>query len=189
MDSKSDVCEDSCKQHIAILGLNQVGKTVIGNYLTTGIQRTDFRPTLAINFGFILFNQVKFQIVDYPGQKSLRHTWNKCIDAITIIIFVVDAADPARIVEVNKELKIFLENPNLEKKKCSVLFLYHKIDLPKAQRSIEEITPFFNEEFFRENGIHDIHFFRTSIHNPSTLDNVRDKIGSIILKELFNESK
>jgi GTP-binding protein SAR1 len=158
------------QNQISFMGLDRAGKTVISNYLSSGVVNTDFRPTLSINYNTSIIQDIKYLFCDLPGQKKLRQTWIKVITTTKCLIFMIDTSDASRFFEAANEFEIILSRKT--DKNTKILFLYHKIDLPKAKENLEEAKLFFNVEFFLEFGFKNVKFFETSIYNEESLDMV-----------------
>ena len=162
------------KNGISIIGLDRAGKSVITNYLATGILVKDFKPTLALNYSKIIFNGIKYPWCDAPGQQSLRSTWNKCLQIAMFVIYVLDISDSARYPEALDELTKVIKNPDLEG--IPMVFLFHKIDMIKNKDDEMQAKLFFSEDFIQSFGHRELKFFDTSIFQLNTLDAVKEYI-------------
>ncbi len=162
------------QNQISMIGLDRAGKTVIFNYLATGIVSTDYRPTLAINYSRIVVDQIKYAILDIPGQQRLRNLWIQKCEQVKCVIFVLDTADAVRFPEADQELTKFLK----EYEGCNYifLFLFHKMDLPHAKQHIDEAKIYFNADIFKSRGCKNVKFIETSIADPTSLDAIKTEL-------------
>ena len=154
-----------------IIGLDRAGKSVIMNYLATGILVKEIKPTLNIDYGSIILYNIKCPFYDTPGQKSLRSTWTKVLNLASFVIYTIDAADVARYLESMNELLGVLKNPHLQN--IPLIILFHKMDLPAARAHLEELKTYFSQDFIDSYGVRDVAYFETTIDDLSSLDAVK----------------
>jgi len=120
---------EAAKYEIAIIGLDNAGKTTIVNRLL----RSEFVPTtrtLGVNYRTVKYKQIQFNIVDLGGQKVYRNLlWAPALEKeISAIIFVLDSAD----IRVSEASEAFWESIK-HNEKAPVLFIANKIDLPGSR--------------------------------------------------------
>jgi small GTP-binding protein len=169
-------------KQISFVGLDRAGKTVLSNYFVTGEINPNFTPTLSINYSLLILNNIKYSIADLPGQKKLRRMWMKACDTAKCIIFMLDTSDAVRFPESDHEFANILKN--LSDHSIPLYFLYHKIDLPKAQKNFPEAKMFFNQEYFSDMGFDNVKFFKTSIYEVETLNEVIKDFTRCIASEV-----
>lgn len=71
------------------------------------------------------------------GQEKYRHLWEKCIESVEGIIFVIDSDDRCRMCIVKDELDNLLMKEPIKSKKLPILFFSNKMDLPSAMTTVE----------------------------------------------------
>lgn len=169
---------EKSKTPITIVGLDRAGKSVITNYLATGILVKEIRPTLNLDYGSIILNNLKCPFFDTPGQKSLRSLWGKVLDIACFIIFTIDVADVSRYLEALDEFTTILKNKKLDH--VPLLILFHKMDLVQAKEHLEEVKAYFSPEYIKSFGEREFTYFETNINDLSTLDAVKDYLTTHI---------
>ncbi|MFX0100272.1 MAG: ADP-ribosylation factor-like protein [Candidatus Hodarchaeota archaeon] len=126
------------KINIAIIGLDNAGKSTTLNFLVEG-EPTETIPTVGVNYEQIKMKKVDINMIDLGGQQAFRKFWKGPIQSSQCLVFVIDATDKVRFPEAADELydalKIFPED-------FPVLILANKQDLEGAA-SKEDIV----EEF------------------------------------------
>ena len=86
-------CPDSSKipkTHVAVLGLDQAGKTTILNFLRAGTM-TETVPTFGVNVEFLRYGKLHIKAYDLGGQAVFRSYWKGFVKQANAVIFVVDA--------------------------------------------------------------------------------------------------
>ncbi|MHA1974697.1 MAG: ADP-ribosylation factor family protein [Candidatus Hodarchaeales archaeon] len=121
--------KEATQHEIAIIGLDNAGKTTIVNRLL----RSEFVPTtrtLGVNYRTVKYRQIQFNIVDLGGQKIYRNLlWAPALEKeISAIIFVLDSAD----LRISEASEAFWESIK-HNEKAPVLFIANKIDLPGSR--------------------------------------------------------
>ncbi len=160
------------RHSISFIGLDFAGKTTVATYLSTGRIIRDFRPTLDINYTEVIFDQIDYMFLDYPGQAKLRHSWNKCLAVSRFLVYVLDISTPGRFLEAEDVLTKVLKRKDMDH--IPLIFLYHKTDLDKSGNKLKYAKLFFDREFIEQFGERDVRFFDTTIEKPKTLDVVKN---------------
>lgn len=118
------------EMEITLVGLQNSGKTTLVNVLATGRYTADMIPTVGFNMRKIVKGRVTLKIWDIGGQPRFRSMWERYCRGVNAILFVVDAADAAKMDMARNELRNLLEKPQLAG--IPVLVLGNKNDLETA---------------------------------------------------------
>lgn len=118
------------EMEITLVGLQNSGKTTLVNVLATGKYTADMIPTVGFNMRKITKGRVTIKIWDIGGQPRFRSMWERYCRGVNAILFVVDAADMAKMDMARNELRNLLEKPQLAG--VPVLVLGNKNDLETA---------------------------------------------------------
>lgn len=128
---------------LLILGLNNAGKTSILYHLQLGHTITT-QPTLGGNTEQLTITNattghaISFTCWDLGGQEQLRSAWSLYYEQTDAVMFVLDAADPARFPAAKKVLHTLLtDEPAL--KDAVLLVMANKQDLESAASPAELI--------------------------------------------------
>jgi small GTP-binding protein len=148
-----------------VFGLDQSGKSVFVNYLTTGELKAILPPTLAFSISDLQFKKLKIVIWDAPGQKIFRSLWLRYVNRSDLIFYIVDASDRNRFAEAKEELDKIVMQYRGEYAAPLILCL-HKSDLPAAIENLKEARELFKLDYVDNR---DIHKFETSIFQPDTM--------------------
>jgi ADP-ribosylation factor-like protein 1 len=119
---------------ILILGLDNAGKTTILYRLQAG-EVVQTIPTIGFNVETVQFKNIKLQVWDLGGQTSIRPYWRCYYPNTNGIIYVVDSCDRDRLPDAEQELRLMLEEEELNN--VTLLVLANKQDLPEALSSAE----------------------------------------------------
>lgn len=115
------------EMEVTLVGLQNSGKTTLVNVLATGQFTEDMIPTVGFNMRKVTKGRVTLKIWDIGGQPRFRSMWERYCRGVHAIIFVVDAADSAKLDMARNELRNLLEKPQLAG--VPVLVLGNKNDL------------------------------------------------------------
>ena len=118
------------EMEVTLVGLQNSGKTTLVNVLATGHFTEDMIPTVGFNMRKITKGRVILKIWDIGGQPRFRSMWERYCRGVNAIVFVVDAADSAKLDMARNELRNLLEKPQLAG--IPVLVLGNKNDLAGA---------------------------------------------------------
>merc|ERR1712238_379226 len=114
---------------ILMLGLDNAGKTTILKS-TANEDQTHVMPTQGFNIKSVQQDNVKLNVWDIGGQKTIRPYWSNYFDASDALIYVVDSGDEKRFEESATELKELLAEDKLAN--VPVLVFANKQDLATA---------------------------------------------------------
>ncbi|XP_054152949.1 ADP-ribosylation factor-like protein 2 [Oppia nitens] len=114
---------------LLVLGLDNSGKTTILKKLN-GEDVHTISPTLGFTISSFEHKNLKLNVWDVGGQKSLRAFWRNYFEATDGLIFVVDSSDTLRLNDAKEELKNLLQEERLLG--ATLLVLANKQDLSGA---------------------------------------------------------
>lgn len=89
-------------------GLDNAGKTTILRRIH-GDPIDEIAPTLGFNIKTLNHEGYSINVWDVGGQKSLRSFWRNYFESTDAVIWVVDAADRARLADCKEELFVLLQ--------------------------------------------------------------------------------
>ncbi|VDN95519.1 unnamed protein product, partial [Brugia pahangi] len=123
---------------ILVLGLDNSGKTTVVKKLN-GEEVNEIAPTFGFNIKTLQYKDMKLNMWDVGGQKSLRSYWRNYFEQTDGVIWVVDSADIDRMDDCKRELGSLLVEERLAG--ASLLVLANKQDLSSSASSeeIEEL--------------------------------------------------
>lgn len=78
---------------LAVVGLQNAGKTTLLGSLATGEYDEDTIPTIGFNLKEIKKGKVGMKMWDLGGQPKFRESWEKYCRNTDCIVFVVDSVD------------------------------------------------------------------------------------------------
>lgn len=110
---------------IIFVGLDDAGKTTLTSVLKFG-SVSQFNPTSHANVENLEIGNLKVNSVDLGGHKTMRKAWRDFLIKIDAIVYLVDAANPARFEESREEFHKILDIPDVGK--IPILVLGNKID-------------------------------------------------------------
>ncbi|KAL5727611.1 hypothetical protein ACHQM5_000790 [Ranunculus cassubicifolius] len=133
--------------HILILGVDKAGKTTLLEKLKAlysnleGLPPDRIVPTVGLNIGRIEASKTKLVFWDLGGQVGLRAIWEKYFEEAHAVIYVIDAACPARFEDSKSALEKVLRHHDLHG--APLLILANKQDLNGAE-SAEEVSRYLD---------------------------------------------
>lgn len=117
-----------------MLGLDAAGKTTILYKLKLGEVVTTV-PTIGFNVETVEYKKLQFTVWDVGGQDKIRLLWRYYYNNVQGIIFVVDSSDRDRIPEAKEELRVLMNNEELQN--ALLLVFANKQDMPGAMNASE----------------------------------------------------
>jgi ADP-ribosylation factor related protein 1 len=129
-----------------ILGLDKAGKTNVLEHLKTlyttlvGLDPGKILPTVGLNVGRLDAKGQSIVLWDLGGQPGLQSIWDKYYDESHAVIYVVDAANPARFEESRAAFERMRSSPQLAG--APLLVMANKQDLEGAV-GLADISEFF----------------------------------------------
>lgn len=126
---------------LALIGLQNAGKTSLVGVLATGAFNDDMIPTVGFNMRKVSKGNVTIKVWDLGGQPRFRSMWERYCRGVNAIVYVVDSAAALDSFAVaREELHDLLSKPTLSG--VPILVLGNKNDLPEAlnvQQVIEKL--------------------------------------------------
>jgi ADP-ribosylation factor-like protein 6 len=120
------------KLSIVTCGLDNSGKSTIINGLKPTKMRTDnISATIGYSVEEFEKGKVNFKVFDMGGAAKFRDIWAHYYADVQGVIFVIDSADKIRLCLVRDELRVMLENPDLDG--VPILFFANKADINGAK--------------------------------------------------------
>ena len=93
---------------LLMLGLDNAGKTTVVKKFN-GEDIDLISPTLGFNIKTLEYRGYKLNVWDVGGQTSLRSYWRNYFEQTDGLIWVVDSADRARLLDCKAELQVLLQ--------------------------------------------------------------------------------
>lgn len=118
------------EMEIAILGLQNAGKSSFVNVINSGNFEDNMIPTVGFHMQKVQKGKVTIKIWDMGGQKKFRGMWERYCRGVQVIVFVIDAADQKLFTTAHKELQALLNKSTLAH--VPLLVLLNKADLHNA---------------------------------------------------------
>lgn len=118
------------EMEVTLVGLQNSGKTTLVTLITNGQFSEDMIPTVGFNMRKFTKGNVVMKLWDLGGQQRFRSMWERYCRGVNAIVYVLDAADHAKIPSAKAELQSLLEKPQLNG--IPVLVLGNKNDLADA---------------------------------------------------------
>jgi small GTP-binding protein len=108
---------------ILVLGLDGSGKTsLLQRFLGTKPSADNqVVPTIGFNVELVRYWSVTMQMWDCGGQDSIRSLWRHYFSGCQGLIYVIDATDPGRLNEAQRELTKIADSLELEKVPIAIL--------------------------------------------------------------------
>lgn len=114
---------------IILLGLDNAGKTTLLKKLADE-DAHQVMPTQGFVVKTLKQGNLKLNVWDIGGQKSIRHYWRNYYENTSFIIYVIDSSDRRRMEETGLELQLLLDEEKL--RRVPLLVFANKQDLISA---------------------------------------------------------
>jgi len=160
----------SQEMEIAILGLQNAGKSSFVNVINTGHFEESMIPTVGFNMHKVQKGKVTIKVWDMGGQKKFRSMWERYCRGVNCIVFVLDANDQKQLPAAQKELQTLITKPTLSN--VPLLVLFNKIDLATAMKP-ETIVKALELDQIKGR---DVAYFAISCKNITNIDKTLDWI-------------
>ncbi|KAJ2760359.1 ADP-ribosylation factor-like protein 8B [Coemansia sp. BCRC 34490] len=118
------------EMELTLVGLQNSGKTTLVNVIASGQFTEDMIPTVGFNMRKFTKGNMTMKLWDIGGQPRFRSMWERYCRGVNAIVFVIDAADHAKLDQARAELWSLVEKPALAN--IPVLVLGNKNDLDEA---------------------------------------------------------
>eukprot|EP00039_Didymoeca_costata_P018955 m.335686 g.335686 ORF g.335686 m.335686 type:complete len:191 (-) comp17650_c0_seq1:1035-1607(-) len=129
------------EMELTLVGLENSGKTTFVNVIASGQFSEDMIPTIGFNMRKVTKGNVSIKLWDIGGQVRFRSMWERYCSGCNAIVFMVDAADMAKMEQSKQELHKLLSKEALNS--IPVLVLGNKNDLPNAM-GVEQLIEALN---------------------------------------------
>ncbi|BAO39875.2 arl10_like protein [Kluyveromyces marxianus DMKU3-1042] len=122
---------------IAVIGLQNSGKTTFTNLLVGQEFETDTIPTLGINIRETrLPNHTQLRIYDLAGQTRFQKLWERCFQEADLLVYMLDLSDLTNWESAKAKLHDVIITTNIDH--IPILVLGNKVDLlPKFQPDVQ----------------------------------------------------
>lgn len=128
--------ESKQQMDIMTCGLDNSGKTTIINQLKpTKLRTENISATVGYQVEEFAKGKVNFKVFDMGGAKKFRTLWEAYFKDVQGVIFVIDAADKARLCVVKDEIRMLVEHNDL--RGVPILFFANKMDIAGARTPAE----------------------------------------------------
>lgn len=118
------------EMELSLIGLQNAGKSSFVNVLIMGAHTDDMIPTVGFNMRKVTKGRVAIKMWDLGGQPRFRSMWERYCRGVSVIVYIVDAADHDSVEVAKAELHDLLARPTLAG--IPLLVLGNKNDLPHA---------------------------------------------------------
>ena len=116
---------------IAVIGFSRAGKTTLVRALASQDTTAPTMPTVAREVSHVQIGRINCSIVDIGGNEVAMSThWLAESSLADVILYVIDAADQEKLINVEQHLREFLQNQAIQNK--PIVFVANKQDLPEA---------------------------------------------------------
>lgn len=124
--------------NLLVLGLDNAGKTTLLYTLQTGEQSRSFPPTDRPTLNSFQYGSIAFTAWDLGGHEAVRHLWEDYFsEQVSAVLFLIDAADSARLEEAAYELDALIGEKILPD--IPVALLLNKCDIVETAMTTQEV--------------------------------------------------
>lgn len=157
------------EMELCVLGIQNAGKSSFVNVVNTGNFEENMIPTVGFNMHKVERGKVTIKVWDMGGQRKFRAMWERYCRGVSVIVFVIDAADEKSFPTAFKELNSVLSKPSLAH--IPLLLLLNKNDLPGA---VHPETIIKELDFASIAANRDVSYFSISCKNVDNIDKTLD---------------
>ncbi|GIY85054.1 ADP-ribosylation factor-like protein 8B [Caerostris darwini] len=125
------------EMEITLVGLQAAGKTTFVNVVAKD-PSIDTIPTIGFNMRRVVQGRTVIKVWDLGGEKRFRSMWERYCRGVTVILYMVDAANHEKLEESVWELQNLLQKPQLSN--IPILVLGNKTDLPTSLSESELVN-------------------------------------------------
>merc|ERR1740138_150396 len=104
--------KDEREARILMLGLDNAGKTTILKKMSQE-DISHIMPTQGFNIKSLVDGDMKLNVWDIGGQKTIRPYWSNYFEGSDALVYVIDTADARRLEESGAELRDLLAEDKL----------------------------------------------------------------------------
>ena len=104
MSALANLFASNAKLEVALVGLENSGKTTLAEFLCTGSKGIASFPTVGLNVKMMKKQGVSIKMWDMSGQERFRREWPRYVDGTNCIVFCVDSSEINRITTARDEL-------------------------------------------------------------------------------------
>lgn len=112
---------------VAVVGLQNSGKTTFTSILGGKPFETDTVPTLGIQISQFSLGNSLLKIYDLAGQTRFQPLWERCFDRVDLIIYMMDLSDLSCLEESFVKLRQVIRMSNSDR--IPLVIIGNKIDL------------------------------------------------------------
>lgn len=114
---------------IAVIGLQNSGKTTFTNLLGGKSFEADTIPTLGIQINRFSLGNSLLNVYDLAGQTRFQPLWERCFDKVDLIIYMIDLSDLSCLADAFSKLRQVIRLSNTDR--IPLVIIGNKIDLIK----------------------------------------------------------
>lgn len=157
---------------IAIIGLQNSGKTTLTRLLGGKPFETDTVPTLGIQVTHFSLENNLIKVYDLAGQTRFQALWERCFDKVDLIIYMIDLSDTMALGESLQKLSKVIQMTNDDR--IPLLVVGNKTDLIVEPK---EPLPLGSIEAYNQDSTERIKVDATNVHLLKNADVLSRLIG------------
>eukprot|EP00245_Coleochaete_scutata_P009955 TRINITY_DN3405_c0_g1_i1.p1 TRINITY_DN3405_c0_g1~~TRINITY_DN3405_c0_g1_i1.p1 ORF type:complete len:181 (-),score=36.50 TRINITY_DN3405_c0_g1_i1:23-565(-) len=123
------------KAKFLVVGLENSGKTSVVSSLQVEKRPADAVPTMGFSVEKFQLGQVQLTVMDMSGQAKYRKLWECYFREVDALVFVIDAADRAKLADAKSVLHTLIADP--ANGRIPLLVLANKTDLVHAMSAAQ----------------------------------------------------
>ena len=155
--------------HVLVIGLDHAGKSTLLEHIKTvysrvqGLPADKITPTIGMNLGKFMHKGTRVVMWDLGGQLKMRAIWERYYREAQGVVFVVDAADPARLHEAKAAYDAACSSPALQD--VPIMIFANKQDIPGAVSLHDIAEIFYAPDEAALSGIHNLGIKKLAAQN------------------------